>query len=84
VSKLTIPQAALKRDDARSSYNHNFYEIPFFIDGSNTLYGVSDDDCETLWYLETTDDMKFIGTSDIRTNHDQIEVDIEIESVYPT
>jgi hypothetical protein len=85
MSKLTIPQQLLKRIAEKSSYNRNYYKLPFTIDGSDVVFGKSDDDCGTDWYsVSETNDLTYIGSSDIRFNHDAIDVDIQITSEFPS
>jgi len=70
---IDVPIKYFNHIKEKSRYNHNYYSYePLGV--TNILYGASDDDCETTWYLLDlkNGDKKLIGYSDIKDNVETI------------
>ena len=67
------PVDRLKRIPEVSVYNHNYYSFSHGKYSKLLLYGVSDDDASTEWYLiRGTMQPLFLGYSDTRDNPEVI------------
>ena len=51
MSKIRVPKAMCLLARDVSSYNHNTYLMPIWIDGSNELYIESDDDATEMYFI---------------------------------
>jgi hypothetical protein len=80
-TNLLIELSEMRHLSDRSSYNHNYYELPFTIDGSKIVIAKSDDDMSTLWFTESG---LYLGETLSGRGQIALAIEIKVLSEYPT